>query len=437
MKGLIFTYALTVGGTIAGLINPYVGFLVYVAFSILKPDYLWSYSVPQGNYSRIVAVALLIGWLLRGCGNWELGRAKPIVLALFGYAGCCVASASAAPYPELAWHYIIEMSKIFLPFLVGITCIRSIRDLRQLAWVIMLSEAYVAWEMNLSYFSGFNQLQELGFGGMDNNCNVIAMVTCLGLAFFLGLGAPRWWQRVIAFGSAAVLTHAVFIAFSRGGMVAMIVSGVASFFLIPKRFWHYVFFAAAVVVVLRMAGPEVRARFSTTFSSAEERDSSAGMRIRHWKACEDSMEQHPLLGVGPGHWHTVSPSYGLPPMEAHSLWLQVGAEVGVPALSFLFLFYLICIVRLWPLARESHRVPHPWLRDVARMVIAALIGFMVSAQFVSLQGLEVPYYVTLLGAGALKLCPALDREAELILAQAGGDPRPKLALTIPASTVGR
>jgi hypothetical protein len=37
------------------------------------------------------------------------------------------------------------------------------------------------------------------------------------------------------------------------------------------------------------------------------------------------------------------------------------------------------------------------------MVIASLTGFAVSAQFVSLAGLEAPYYVALLGAGALKL----------------------------------
>ena len=33
---------------------------------------------------------------------------------------------------------------------------------------------------------------------MDNNCNAIAMVTGIGLLFFLGLNAPRWWQKVLA-----------------------------------------------------------------------------------------------------------------------------------------------------------------------------------------------------------------------------------------------
>ena len=37
------------------------------------------------------------------------------------------------------------------------------------------------------------------------------------------------------------------------------------------------------------------------------------------------------------------------------------------------------------------------------MVCAALVGFILSAQFVSLEGLELPYYMTLVGLGSLKL----------------------------------
>jgi hypothetical protein len=46
------------------------------------------------------------------------------------------------------------------------------------------------------------------------------------------------------------------------------------------------------------------------------------------------------------------------------------------------------------------------------MVIAALVGFSVAAQFVSLVGLESPYYVVLLGAGALKLTSTHQAESE-------------------------
>jgi len=43
---------------------------------------------------------------------------------------------------------------------------------------------------------------------------------------------------------------------------------------------------------------------------------------------------------------------------------------------------------------------------LARMVIASLVGFMVSSQFVSLEGLELPYYVVMIGAATLKVAPS-------------------------------
>jgi hypothetical protein len=55
VKLLLFTYLLAYGGALVSLFNPFVGFLTYVCFAILKPDDLWWWSVPQGNYSRVEA----------------------------------------------------------------------------------------------------------------------------------------------------------------------------------------------------------------------------------------------------------------------------------------------------------------------------------------------------------------------------------------------
>ena len=87
MKGLIFTYLLTYGGAAASLFNPFIGLLVYVAFAILRPESLWHWSVPEGNYSRIVAIALLIGWARRGSAigtSAALGRSS-----MRCWATCC------------------------------------------------------------------------------------------------------------------------------------------------------------------------------------------------------------------------------------------------------------------------------------------------------------------------------------------------------------
>ena len=84
MKGLLFTYLLTYGGGLVSLFHPFVGLLIYICFAIIKPEALWYWSVPAGNYSRIVFGALFIGWGMAGFGSWRLGRAWPPALGLVG-----------------------------------------------------------------------------------------------------------------------------------------------------------------------------------------------------------------------------------------------------------------------------------------------------------------------------------------------------------------
>jgi O-antigen ligase len=123
-----------------------------------------------------------------------------------------------------------------------------------------------------------------------------------------------------------------------------------------------------------------------------------------WKTCIGIMIQSPVFGIGPGNFMPKAPLYGYPLGKiAHTLWLQVGAETGMIGLGFLVSFYGLCLLRLWPMVREKNPVADPWFRDIARMVIASITGFAVAAQFVSMAGLETPYYIVLLGAGALKL----------------------------------
>jgi O-antigen ligase len=293
----------------------------------------------------------------------------------------------------------------------------------------MLSQAYVCFELNLSYYSGYNQLVESGFGGMDNNCNAIAAVTGCGLAFFLACFEKNLWLRMLAAGSLAVMAHIPLIGMSRGGMLGLVMVGAVTFFIIPRTPKHYLALAMALLFVVRMAGPEVQQRFVTVFTDREQRDESAQSRLDMWGACWQLMQEQPLLGVGPRHWPLNGPRFGWPlGKEAHSLWFQTGAELGFPGVGALLAFYALTVWRLRHLALARDDVD-PRYTMFARMVIASISGFVVSASFVSLEGLEIPYYVALIGASTLNLAhhgealaeddPALDTAAGLVPALRG------------------
>lgn len=417
MKGLLFTYIMTYGGAIAALFWPYYGLLIYICFAIVKPEAMWYWAVPAGNYSRIIAIAMLIGWAGSGFGKWNFGRASLSVYALLAWFGWGVLCSALAPDSSVAWGWVEAMFKIVLPVMVGVTIIESIAQLKQVAWVIVGSLGYVAYELNLSYVDGFNRLVATGFGGMDNNTISIAMVCGAGLAFFMGLFEESLWRRWLAFACAAMMAHVPMFGDSRGGMLALIITGACSFILIgvgryrwlagkqgsPLRTSHYLFFGLAIVAGLYLAGPSVWERFNTIFASSEERDPSAESRIILWGRCWDFMTSEPVFGIGPDHFPiAVAPEWDGFRKEAHSLWLQTGAEMGFPGLIFLATFYGSVVWQLVKLIRSPEPID-PWLRDAARMVVAAIIGFSMAASFVTVEGVEPPYYVAMLGIGLLKL----------------------------------
>jgi len=405
MKGLIFTYVMTYGGAVAAIFNPFIGLLIYVGFSILMPDELWADSVPRGNYSRVVAVGMLGGWLMGGLGNWKLGQARTVVFLLFGLWVWTAVSAFLAPNQEVGWGFVEKVSKTYLPFLVGITTLNSVNRLKQLAWTIIICEGYLALEFNISYFQGYNRLWMQGFGPMDNNCNAIALVTCTGLSLGAGLYENRWWSSAIGFASTFLLTHAILFSFSRGGMLGLGTMGLATFILMPKRPKFCLAACFSILMVAVLAGPKVVERFTSSFADEQgHMESSAQSRLDLWRNCIDVMRKNPVFGAGPEHWPLLANSYGWPEgKEAHTLWLAIGAELGVPGLALLASFYLVCMCRLWRLIRAEDELEDPWLAHGGRMVIASLCGFAVSAQFVSIRTLEHPYYIMLLGAGILKL----------------------------------
>jgi O-antigen ligase len=390
---------------VVSLFRPFVGLLVYICFAIIKPESLWPWSVPEGNYSRVVAVGLLIGWAIHGFGCWRLGKARAIVVAFACLWLWSTASALAASDQERGWYFVDNMFKILLPFLVGISLIDSVTKLRQVVWVIVVSQSFLALQFNLYFFHGYNYIKENGFAGMEEGSIAIGMVSALGLSIHLFFEADDWRKKAIAFLSCGLLAHVVLFSFSRGGMLGLISAGVATLIVIPKRPSHLIVLGLCGLMVLMLAGKEVVARFDTSFQDESTRDFSATSRLMLWGNCLDAMMRHPLLGLGPWNFPLAAHTYyGWSSLkEGHSLWLQMGAEVGIPGFVFLLAFYGFGLVRLWPLTRDGTAVPDPWLRLAARMVVTSTIGFAVAAQFISLWALELPYYAMLIGAAALKL----------------------------------
>lgn len=405
MKGLILTYLLAYGGAVAALFNPFVGVCIYWIFDIVRPQYMFGWAGTTGSFSEAIAIATIIGWTAKGFGNWKFGRGRFLVVLFLLYGLWGVLSALAAPEHDVALAYVRELAKRTTMFMLAVTLADTPGRVKALTWSIAGAAGYLGLEFNMRYLSGFNEAQQLGYGGMDNNSLAIMLVTCLAPALFLGLYSKPLWQKGLAFACAALIGHTVLLTFSRGGLLGLIVSGAAAAFIMPKR-PRYLFAMLLVLAIgLRFAGPELRERFDTSFTNQEERDYSAQSRLDLWRDCLIVMQRYPILGVGPDHFPLIAEEFGWRKgKEAHSLWFQVGAEIGVPGVLLLMAFYLFAMKRVWRLAAgRPTQDPELWAQHVAFLVFSALAGFMVSAQFVTMEGLETPLYIVVIAVGILRL----------------------------------
>jgi O-antigen ligase len=238
---------------------------------------------------------------------------------------------------------------------------------------------------------------------MDNNFFGLSLVTTLGPAIALTLVSRHWWSRLAAAAATALILHTTLLTFSRGAMLGLIAVGVTAFVIMPKKPKYLAALLIVGLVAARLTGPQLLARYGTAFASEEERDGSAESRIVLWMDCLKVIEQYPVLGVGPANWRVIASSFGWPEgKSAHSVWMETAAEVGVPGALALLVFFLSALVKLWPIARQFEIGENRYESAAAAAVVLAIVGFAVSGQFVSAPGLEVPYFVTLVGIGLLK-----------------------------------
>ena len=408
-KGLLFTYLLTMIGIVFGVLNPFVGLCAYICLAIINPTSLWFYSVPDkffgiAGYSFLVGVSMLVGWLFAGFGKWNFGQKAGLIIMLlvFNFFWMYISAAANGVLAYGASHQLIQFVKLYLAFFLGVTIINSISQLKTLIWVIIISEGYVAYDLNNSYMDGFNRLTEVGFAGMDNNFFVLTMVINAVLAFYTGLYEPKLWRKGLAFFIAALNAHVIFFSMSRGGMLSLLISGIAIVWFMPKKPSYIAFMILAACAAMYMAGPSVRARFATAFVDEKERDSSSQGRLTSWKNCLATMRDNPVCGIGLRYWLPYTRMHHGMPIEAHSMWMQASAEQGVPGILSLLGMFGFTILYLIRVANERTPTSDPYIHTVAQMVLCALIGFCIGAQFVSVFAMEISYFTVMIGCIALK-----------------------------------
>jgi len=305
-------------------------------------------------------------------------------------------------------------------YLLVVNVIRDFNTLRRVIWVVLLAGAFMAsitiWqEVTMTTDNTYGGLAQRGgvfdtdatgvekmvrtraagpVGEQNRYAQVLLVLVPLGVYLMVNAGTRA--SQITALVLTIIVLAGILLTFSRGGFVSLvaIVALMPALGLLRAR--HLLIPGLAAILAVPVILPEyiVRiqsmARVPGLFSSHEERpDTSVSRRYAGNIATWEVFKQHPIIGVGPGHFAKYySSAYvnrgGLAiqsrNFRGHNLYLEVMSEVGLIGL-LAFLGIIGSIARRLYKLRRSVDVEGA---DLAKAFLLSILGYLLSAMFLHL-----------------------------------------------------
>ena len=404
--GPLLTYGLLIAGCVAAPFRPFYGFVVYVVFVTLCPQWLWRFSLHDESFpfQKFVAGATLLGFVLSGLKVQPLSRsARAAIWCGLLFLGLCAASAMQSIAPDPTWFFMDKIWKIFLMLYLGVHLVDTPAKAAIVLWSILLSVGFNACEINLDYLAkGYSEINLPGneWGGLNANAYALLLLLTGMCAYAVAVLSRRFLVSLLGIVIALLCIHAVYVVESRGAMVGFLVGSCVMFFVRPKTMLSPYTLALGLGAIL-LAGPPVVKEFISI--AAENRDVSAESRYYLWEAGIRICRDYPLLGVGPWAGEWLMPSYynyGLDRVGVtkalHNLLLEIATGMGVPAtLLYLTMYYLPLFELRAALKADPAQLQGN--EPIALGCLAAIPAYWAASMFNSGALLELPYLVLALG----------------------------------------
>jgi O-antigen ligase len=279
---------------------------------------------------------------------------------------------------------ITYTSSLFL-ILISISIVDTLSRLRWTVLTLIGSYGFASlyvlreWQKGHLAYRNFRPGWIVG----DSNYFATAAVFAIFLAFYFMHDKRPRWEKVYCIVCLLLTILAVTLCASRGGFLGLVA---AALFLVwhTKRRVRNLVLMSALVLPLSLALPvSPLHRFldpSTDYGSTQ-------FHLEAWKAGLRMIEAHPIAGIGLGNFKPLMPSYMASGMiihvetVAHNMFIEVAAELGLPALLIFLGIFWFTYRTLGKLRRSSST--HPLIRETASALQAGLVGFAVAGSFIS------------------------------------------------------
>jgi putative inorganic carbon (hco3(-)) transporter len=270
-------------------------------------------------------------------------------------------------------------------------------------------------------------------GGPMNEPNRFAQVLLVLLP--LGLFQARFGrsrtERLLGFGAGALILAGVLLTYSRGAFLTLAVLVALAAALGYVRPSRIVLAAVILLIAVPVVAPGYYDRIGSITDALEVLDPAARTgaeavargRTTETLAAVHAFLDHPLLGVGPGHYlphysvkYQLDPSIGLrylpEPRRAHNLFAEMAAESGLLGLLVFVSMPFVLLRALWSRRRELLG-ERPDLAFLATAFGLGILGYLGTGVFLHLAFER--YYWLLLALAAATSRILSDRAALLQL----------------------
>jgi O-antigen ligase len=284
-------------------------------------------------------------------------------------------------------------------FFITMTIIDSVKRLYWSCMVAVGSVAFASlymlreWQRGITaYGEGYRPGWVVG----DANYFTVAALAVLPIAFELVLVAPSKLQKLYAVGCTLLIFAAVTLGASRGGFLGIVLM---VFYLIARSRKPARNLAVVIIVTIPFMVFAPNSPINRFFHPAGGDKESVNKHLIGWEAGLNMIKKHPITGVGFGNYKAEVTRYDksgevrLDPHVAHNAYLEIAAEMGLPAILVYWSFLGAAFVSA---GKTRKRALARGAESIAALAVgcqASILGTSVGIFFVSGQYTRLFWFV--------------------------------------------
>ena len=313
---------------------------------------------------------------------------EPNSRMLLAFLGLIVGSVLTADVTTYATNVMRSVSEYLLVYWVITRAATDLRRIKGIFATLVLVHLVVTALTPSLLTSSDRQYLATGYFLGDSNDYALSVNIAIPLCLFLVFDAEMARNRLISAVVLFCLALIVVITQSRGGTVALLAVAIYYWVKSNRKLWMAGIAIVAVALVLALAPAAYWLRMNDI---ANPDEGSAGGRILAWSAGTRMALDHPILGVGAGHFAVkygteYRSSFEVPGATAHSIYFLALGELGFPGVALLLVLIISNFVANRRLGKDI-AARRPGDSDADQRLLASmsasLIAFATGGAFLS------------------------------------------------------